>query len=137
MSTLAISCSGAAYDAAKYIPAADVVTQGLGPGVTHQARLGWVVWSRPDHRGEGLDVRPATEAEIAAHLAERRASLEQRRRIDVDGLMEEEATHQYTAHMWIDTLPTDHPARALLAPPMEPPYVMSRDGAIGVISLVG
>lgn len=79
--TLAASICGIAYDAAKYIPALDVMSLGLSPGISRQQRVGWVVWTRAI--SGGFDVRPATQAEIA-------------------GAGE---VPEGTVHRWVETLP--------------------------------
>lgn len=79
--TLAASICGIAYDAAKYIPALDVMSLGLSPGISRQQRVGWVVWTRAI--SGGFDVRPATQTEIA-------------------GAGE---VPEGTVHRWVETLP--------------------------------
>lgn len=130
LSTLALSVTGATYDAAKYIPAADVVSTGLGPCITRQQRVGWVVWTRDEMTG-GLDVREATAEESIVEIERLRAAdLVRRRAVDSDAAEIDFATfaldcHEYHAHIWVDDSTS-----------LPPPFVESKGGAIGIIARV-
>lgn len=107
MSTIAVSISGGLYDAAVYVPAADVISTGLAPGITHQVRLGWVVWSSTVTHG--FDVRPATDEERDAEIERLRlADLARRRRKnrraarDISFAEFARTVPVYAAHMWAD-----------------------------------
>lgn len=124
LSTLALSVTGATYDAAKYIPAADVMSTGLSPCITRQQRVGWVVWTATI--SGGLDVREATAEESIAEIERLRAAdLQRRRASDPNAEEIDFATfaldcHEYHAHIWAD---------------VSGPFVTSQGGAIGDIAL--
>lgn len=139
--SLAHSVSGALYNAARYIPAADVAALGLTPGVTRQQIVGWVVWTRDEMTG-GLDVREATAEESIAAIEELRAAdLLRRRAVDPDAAEIDFATFaldvpEGTVHDWLklELLASTSPLAADADSPEEGAARAMVDNAVKVVA---